>query len=84
MTADDVARTKPDPEPYLKAAAGLGVDPRSAIVVENAPLGVQSALAAGCRVLGVAQTMPPDELRACGAHVVVARIADVPAAISSL
>lgn len=84
VTADDVKRTKPDPEPYLAACAALGVPPAQAIVVENAPLGIQSALAAGCRVLGVAQTMAPEDLRACGAHHVVPRVADVPCALDGL
>lgn len=46
----DVTIGKPDPEPYVKAAERLGVEPGSAWVVEDAPNGVKSGLEAGCRV----------------------------------
>ncbi|MFF7451104.1 MULTISPECIES: HAD-IA family hydrolase [unclassified Streptomyces] len=47
VSADDVARGKPDPEGYLLAAARLGVDPRAAIVFEDAELGLLAGRAAG-------------------------------------
>lgn len=77
VTADDVKRTKPDPEPYVAALTKLGLMPNEAVVVENAPLGVQSARAAGIQVIGVASTNPADVLREHGATVVVDRVADV-------
>ncbi|MBS1714329.1 MAG: HAD family phosphatase [Armatimonadetes bacterium] len=46
----DVTIGKPDPEPYVKAAQRLGVDPGTAWVVEDAPNGVKSGLDAGCQV----------------------------------
>lgn len=44
---------KPHPEPYLKGAAMLGKDPTSCLVIEDAPAGLRSGRAAGCKVLGV-------------------------------
>ena len=42
ITADDVARGKPAPDPYLKAAASLGFRPQDCIVVEDAPAGIRA------------------------------------------
>lgn len=56
VTADDVTMGKPDPAPYLLAAERLGYDPRRCLVVEDAPAGVTSGLAAGCHVLGLRTT----------------------------
>jgi len=53
VTADDVDRGKPHPDPYLAAAAALGVDPADAIVFEDADAGIESGLAAGMRVVVV-------------------------------
>jgi mannitol-1-/sugar-/sorbitol-6-phosphatase len=62
ITADDVERGKPSPDPFLAAARGLGVDPTSCLVVEDAPAGVQAARAAGCAVLAVATTVGAEQL----------------------
>jgi sugar-phosphatase len=56
VSADDVVRGKPDPEPYRKGAALLGCRPEECIVVEDAPSGVGAGKAAGSRVLGVVGT----------------------------
>lgn len=53
VTGDEVERGKPDPEPYLTAAARLGVTPSRCVVVEDSPAGIGSGLAAGCTVVGV-------------------------------
>jgi HAD superfamily hydrolase (TIGR01509 family) len=47
VTADDVHRGKPEPDPYLKAIEMLGISSDEAIVIENAPMGVESAKKAG-------------------------------------
>ncbi|CAN5747365.1 HAD family hydrolase [soil metagenome] len=75
VTADDVVRGKPAPDPYLAAAEGLGVEPSRCLVVEDAPAGIASARAAGCRVIAVASTHRADALRA--ADVVVATLSDL-------
>jgi beta-phosphoglucomutase-like phosphatase (HAD superfamily) len=58
ITGDEVSNGKPDPEPYLAAAATLGVDPAQCVAIEDSPTGVASALAAGCATLGVPHVVP--------------------------
>jgi len=53
VTGDDVARTKPDPEPYLLAAKLLDADPEQCVALEDSPNGVASATGAGCLVVAV-------------------------------
>ncbi len=62
VTADDVARGKPAPDPYLEAARRLGTDPTRCLVVEDAPAGLESARGAGCATLAVTTTTPPEDL----------------------
>ncbi len=69
VTFDDVEHGKPHPEPYLLAARRLGVDPARCLVFEDAPAGIASARAAGCRVIAVLGTSPAAELT--GAELVV-------------
>lgn len=63
ITADDVADGKPDPAPYLAAAQALGVAPSECLVVENAPLGIEAAKAAGMDCVAVASTLKKNHLR---------------------
>jgi HAD superfamily hydrolase (TIGR01509 family) len=58
VCADDVTHTKPDPEPYLRAAKLLGVEPARCSALEDSPNGVASATAAGCRVFAVPSLLP--------------------------
>ena len=60
VAGDELARTKPHPDPYLTAAAGLGVAPSGCVVVEDTLTGVASAEAAGCRVVAVPSLVPID------------------------
>jgi HAD superfamily hydrolase (TIGR01509 family) len=53
VTGDQVARGKPHPEPYLRAADLLGVDAAACVAIEDSNTGVASAAAAGCAVLAV-------------------------------
>lgn len=53
VTAMDVVKGKPDPEPYLRGLGKTGATPCEAIVVENAPLGVRAAVAAGIFTIAV-------------------------------
>ena len=53
ITAFDVVKGKPDPEPYLKAWERSGVSKEQCVVIENAPLGVRSGKAAGLTVYAV-------------------------------
>jgi len=53
ISADDVARTKPFPDPYLEAAKRMGVDPATCVVFEDSLTGIASAKSAGCAVVAV-------------------------------
>ena len=64
ISGEMVERGKPDPEPYRRGAELLGFLPGECVVVEDAPSGVGSGKAAGCRVLAVLGTEPVEELRA--------------------
>lgn len=64
ITADDVVRGKPDPEPYLAGATLLGVPPGRCLVVEDAGAGLASARAAGMATLGLATTHRAQDLSA--------------------
>lgn len=62
ITAFDVTQGKPHPEPYLKALNRSGLEPWEVVVIENAPLGVASAKAAGLFVIAVNTGPLPDEV----------------------
>jgi sugar-phosphatase len=62
VTADDVVDGKPHPEPYLKGAKLLGVNPAESLVIEDAPAGIQSAHAGGMKVIALASTYPASAL----------------------
>ncbi len=62
VPADEVTRGKPDPEPYLKGAHLVGVDPTNCLVFEDAPSGIKAAKAAGARVIGVPGTYSAEAL----------------------
>ncbi|WP_408607348.1 HAD family hydrolase [Kitasatospora mediocidica] len=59
LAAEDTPRTKPEPDPYLAAAARLGLAPADCVAVEDTPTGVASAHAAGCAVLAVPSSDVP-------------------------
>lgn len=62
VTGTDVVHGKPNPEPYQKALEQLGLKPDEAFVVENAPLGLQSAKAAGLRCIALETSLPREFL----------------------
>jgi HAD superfamily hydrolase (TIGR01509 family) len=53
ISADDVARTKPHADPYLAAAAALGLDPTRCVALEDSATGAAAARAAGCVTVAV-------------------------------
>jgi beta-phosphoglucomutase len=69
VSAEDVTAGKPDPQGYrvaaqrLSSAAGRTIRPGRCVAVEDSPAGIQSAQAAGMKVLAVANSYPPDRLR---------------------
>jgi mannitol-1-/sugar-/sorbitol-6-phosphatase len=79
ITSSDVTMGKPDPEPYLKAAANLGFSASDCIVVEDAPAGVRAGKAAGARVIAFLTTMVRRELEEAGADWIARNCADIAA-----
>ena len=58
VSGDDVAQTKPNPDPYLLAAELLGVDPVRCVALEDSETGATSAVAAGCLTVVVPSLVP--------------------------
>ncbi len=58
VCGDEAGARKPDPAPYLAAAAALDVDPAACLVIEDSLAGVTAGLAAGAAVLGVPSLQP--------------------------
>jgi beta-phosphoglucomutase-like phosphatase (HAD superfamily) len=78
VSAKDVRLGKPNPEPYLKALKSSGFTAGEVVVIENAPLGVQSAKAAGIFTVGINTGILDDEiLWNSGADVVVKEISQL-------
>lgn len=76
VSADDVSKGKPDPEPYLTGARLLGMDPLDCLVIEDAPAGIQAAHAGGMKVIGITSTYPASALQA---DVVIKNLAQIKA-----
>lgn len=79
IDGEDVLRSKPDPEPYLKAVEKLGLPQEECIVIENAPLGISSAKSAGLRCIAVVAYLGRERLEE--ADVVVERHGELGRAI---
>lgn len=77
VTARDVQRGKPNPDPYLMGAKILGVPPAECIVIEDAPSGVRAGKAAGARVVALRTTASDIELQEAGADWIVENCADL-------
>ncbi|WP_157091115.1 HAD family hydrolase [Nocardiopsis listeri] len=63
VAGDEVEANKPHPDPYLRAARRLGVDPRRCVAVEDSVVGVTSAADAGCATVAIPNhiEVPPRE-----------------------
>jgi len=82
FSTTDVERGKPHPDIYLHAAASMGVtDPARCLVIEDSPIGVTGAVAAGMTVFGFAELMPVNKLEAAGAHLVFGSMRELPGLI---
>jgi mannitol-1-/sugar-/sorbitol-6-phosphatase len=77
ITSSDVRIGKPDPEPYLKAAAQLGFAASDCVVVEDAPAGVRAGKAAGARVIAFLTTTVRRELEKAGSDWIVQSCAGI-------
>jgi beta-phosphoglucomutase len=71
VDGDMIVHSKPDPEIFLLAAAKLDIDPASCVVFEDAEAGVEAALAAGMKCVGVGS---PGQLRK--ANLVITKTGD--------
>jgi len=58
VCGDEVVHPKPAPDPYRRAAELLGAESRRCVAIEDSPLGIASAEAAGCAVLAVPSEVP--------------------------
>ena len=63
VSADDVSKGKPDPQPYLMGAKLLGINPTECLVVEDAPAGIRAAHAGGMKAIGITSTYPASGLQ---------------------
>ena len=77
VSGRNFARGKPDPEIFLTAAHELGVEPRDAMVLEDAMAGVEAAKAGGMAAIGIARADDADMLAGAGADIVVTTLDDV-------
>ena len=66
ITSATVTRGKPHPECFLRAAERLGVAPKDALVLEDAPAGIAAGRAAGCQVVALATTIESERLMSTG------------------
>ena len=69
FSAAGMARGKPHPDIFLRAATAMGAEPDACAVVEDSPAGVEAGVAAGMTVFGYAALTGPARLAAAGAHV---------------
>jgi len=75
VSADDVLKGKPHPEPYLMGAKLLGANPTECLVIEDAPAGIRAAHAGGMKAIGITSTYPAPALQE--ADVVVQSLAQI-------
>ena len=75
VSADDVSRGKPHPEPYLMGAKLLGMNPAECLVIEDAPAGIRAAHAGEMKAIGITSTYPEPELQEADA--VVRKLAQI-------
>ena len=80
LSGRDFPHGKPDPEIFLTAAHELNVEPREAMVLEDAAAGVEAAKAGGMAAIGIARADDTDLLAGAGADIVVTTLDDVDAA----
>lgn len=81
VTGDDIQRGKPAPDCFLRAAEKLESTPDRCIVVEDAPVGVQAARAAGMKCVGFIGTHPAERLHDAGADAIVAKLPEITPAL---
>ena len=84
FSTSEVERGKPHPDIYLHAATAMGCyRVERCLVIEDSPIGIAGAVAAGMRVFGFAELMPAHKLEASGAHLVFDSMHDLPELIAT-
>jgi HAD superfamily hydrolase (TIGR01509 family) len=82
FSTTEVSRGKPAPDLFLHAAAAMGWEPASTGVVEDSPVGVEAAVAAGMTALGYARETDAEVLASAGASAVFSDMAELPSLLS--
>ncbi|CAL1701125.1 unnamed protein product [Somion occarium] len=77
VVSEDVEKGKPEPDPYLLGAKKCGVDPAKCLVAEDAPAGVRSGNAAGCKTLAVITSHTREQLEAAKPDYIVKDLSSV-------
>ncbi|RPD66747.1 phosphatase [Lentinus tigrinus ALCF2SS1-7] len=77
VVSEDVEKGKPEPDPYLLGAKRAGVDPARCLVVEDAPAGVRSGRAAGCKTLGLITSHTREQLEEAQPDYLVSNLSKV-------
>lgn len=77
VVAEDVTQGKPFPDPYLLGAEKCGVKPQNCVVFEDAPAGVRSGQAAGCKTIGFLTSHSREQMEACKPDFLVKNMASV-------
>lgn len=77
VTAEDITRPKPDPEPYDVTVRHLGYAPERCLVIEDSLNGVRAAYRAGCVVAGLTTSFDAAPLREAGAHFTIDRFSEL-------
>jgi beta-phosphoglucomutase-like phosphatase (HAD superfamily) len=71
VLGEEMTAGKPDPAPYQFCLKQLNIQPSEAIVFEDSPSGIRSAIGAGIDTIGVASTHAPDSLKQLGVSLVI-------------
>jgi HAD superfamily hydrolase (TIGR01509 family) len=83
VTAEEINRTKPDPDPYLKTTEKLNLNPASCLVIEDSHNGILSAKSAGCAVVAITTSFSRDELRKANADYLVENFFELASLLSA-
>ena len=87
FSAEDVAHPKPAPDLFLHAAEQMDADPEQTLVVEDSPVGIRAAVAAGMTVVAYANpehSMDQPHPKSFGADHVILHMGDLPALLNQL
>jgi len=77
VAAEDVAHGKPSPDPYLLGAEKCGVNPGNCLVIEDAPNGIRSGNAAGCKTLALLTTHSREQIDLCQPNYLVENLSSI-------